>query len=73
GTDDMGYLIETSDRPGTVRVETRGRKFYLPVTRFDNRNDLTTFIRDDPSAWPKAKDAAIRAEMKRALDAIAPG
>ncbi|MDZ4806353.1 MAG: hypothetical protein SGI90_15960 [Candidatus Eisenbacteria bacterium] len=73
GTDDMAHLIETSGEPGTVRVDTRGKSYHLPVTRFDNRNDLTTFIRDDPSAWPAGADAAIRAEMKRALDAIAPG
>ena len=72
GTDDMAHLIETSDKPGTVMIETRGKTFHLPVTRFDNRADLTTFIRDDPSAWPKEKDAAIRAEMKRALDEIRP-
>lgn len=73
GTDDMAHLIETSDQPGTVHITTRGKSFYLPVTRFDNRNDLTTFIRDDESEWPEEKDAAIRAEMRRALNAIAPG
>jgi hypothetical protein len=72
GTDDMAWLIETSDKPGTVTVQTRGKSFHLPVTRFDNRNDLTTFIRDDPSKWPAEQDAAIRAEMKRALGEIAP-
>ncbi|HEX7880821.1 MAG TPA: hypothetical protein VF720_15520 [Candidatus Eisenbacteria bacterium] len=72
GTDDMAHLIETSDKPGTVTVRTRGKSFHLPVTRFDNRNDLTTFIRDDPSKWPAAQDNAIRAEMKRALGVIAP-
>jgi len=72
GTDDMAHLIETSDKPGTVKVETRGKSFHLPVTRFDNRNDLTTFIRDDPSKWPAEQDAAIREEMKRALGVIAP-
>lgn len=71
GTDDMGYLIDSSDKPGTVRVETRGQAFHLPVSRFDNRTDLTTFIRDDASSWPPAKVAAIDAEMKRALQALA--
>jgi hypothetical protein len=72
GTDDMAHLIETSDKPGTVTVKTRGKAFHLPVTRFDNRKDLTTFIRDDPSKWPADQDNAIRAEMKRALGVIAP-
>lgn len=71
GLDDMGYLLETSDRQGTVRIETRGRAFHLPVARFDNRKDLTTFVREDRAEWPKASVDAIHAEMKRALDALA--
>jgi hypothetical protein len=71
GTDDMGHLIEASDRPGTVRVETRGKTFHLPVARFDNRRDLTTFIREDPSEWPKESTEAIRDELKRALGELA--
>lgn len=71
GTDDMGHLVDTSDRPGSVRVETRGRAFHLPVARFDNRNDLTTFVREDRATWPKPSVDAIHAEMKRALDTLA--
>jgi len=71
GTDDMGHLIEASDRPGTVCVETRGKTFHLPVARFDNRRDLTTFIREDPSEWPKESTEAIRDELKRALGELA--
>ncbi len=73
GTDDMGWLIEQSDRPGTVRVETRGQDFYLPVARFDNRTDLTTFIREDRESWPEEKVAAIHEELKRALTELAEG
>lgn len=71
GTDDMGYLVETSDRPGTIRVETRGRTFHLPATRFDNRPDLTTFVREDRAGWPPAAVDAIHREMKRALSELA--
>ena len=71
GTDDMGWLIETSDRPGTVRVSAHGGHFHLPVARFDNRTDLTTFVREDPSKWPPASVAAIHAELKRGLTALA--
>lgn len=70
GTDDMGYLVETSDRPGTIRVETRGRVFHLPVGRFDNRNDLTTFVRDDPSTWSERDVEALHAELRRAFEQI---
>jgi hypothetical protein len=71
GTDDMAYLIEASDKPDCVRVETRGRHWYLPVARFDNRKDLTTFIRDEPEAWPPQNVAAIRDELQRALTVLA--
>jgi hypothetical protein len=71
GTDDMAYLIDKSDKPDCVCVETRGRVWYLPVARFDNRKDLTTFIRDDPDAWPAEKVAAIREELERALGVLA--
>jgi hypothetical protein len=71
GTDDMGWLIENSDRPGTVRIETRARGFHLPVARFDNRADLTTFIREEPEHWPVDKTKAVHAELSRALTELA--
>ena len=71
GTDDMAHLMETSGRDGTVKVETRGKTFYLPVSRFDNRKDLTTFIRGEASEWPADSVEAIRAEMSRAMEALA--
>ncbi len=67
GTDDMGWLIEQSDRPSTVRVETRGGVFHMPVARFDNRRDLTTFIREDAKTWPPAAVKAVHEELRRAL------
>ena len=51
GCDDMEWLIMNSGRPDTVKIETRGKTFYLPVARFDNRLDKTTFVRADPSSW----------------------
>jgi hypothetical protein len=71
GTDDMAWLIETSDVPGTVRVETRGRTFHLPVARFDNRVDKTTFVRSDPAAWPRERVAALHEGLSGALTALA--
>jgi hypothetical protein len=55
GCDDIEWLLQRSDRPGTVRVETRGRSFHVPAARFDNRTDLTTFLREDKSAWDSKK------------------
>ncbi len=77
GTDDMAWLLSQSDRPGTIRVERvvaegdryTTRVFHLPVGFFDNREDLTTFVRAPREAW-KAEDVArlhagLRAAFRR--------
>lgn len=59
GTDDMDYLISQSDAPGTIRVERvlekhgkyESRAYHLPVGRFDNRVDKTTFVREPQERW----------------------
>jgi len=79
GCDDMAWLLEQSDRPGTIRVERivpeggryATKVYYLPVARFDNRKDLTTFVREDQSLW-KAEDVkAIHDGLKAAFDQLA--
>lgn len=62
GNDDMMWLVSESDQPDTVRVDkvvAAGdryvqRSFHLPVAVFDNRGDLTTFVREDRRHWPAA-------------------
>jgi hypothetical protein len=57
GCDDMAHLIETSSVPNTITIRSDGKDFILPIGRFDNRVDKTTFVRDDPSSWdPKLVD-----------------
>jgi hypothetical protein len=59
GTDDMEWLESQSDKPGTIRVERlletdgkwEARVFHLPVGRLDNRDDLTTFVREPREQW----------------------
>ena len=84
GCDDMEWLIGQSGRKDHVRVEKiltrqvpKGKPYYenkvwhLPVARFDNREDLTTFVRGDVKKW-KAEDVAkIRKELARALGVLA--
>lgn len=61
---DLRYLAEGSPTPGTVRVEAlAGGVFDVPVAIFDNRKDLTTFLRKDPAEWSAAEVAAIQAEL----------
>ena len=71
GCDDLAHLMETSDRPGTVRIEKGGQVYHLPVARFDNRVDKTSFIRDDPSDWPADSVKVLHDELKRACQHLA--
>lgn len=71
GCDDMDHLEAVSAKPGTVTVTAHGRTFHLPVGRFDNRVDKTSFLRNDPAAWGADEVAAIHGGLKGALDHIA--
>jgi len=70
GVDDMSWLIEHADHPDTVKVETRGRTYHLPVARFDNRTDKTTFVRNDRAQWTPEQIAAIDAGLRGALEQL---
>lgn len=79
GTDDMAYLAGLSGKPNTIAVERlfeekghyRTRTFHLPVAMFDNRNDLTTFVREEKAKWKPADVEAIHSELKRAMSKLA--
>ncbi|BDU73301.1 hypothetical protein [Mesoterricola silvestris] len=72
GCDDMAYLLEQSDRPGTIRVDRlvaegdrySTRTWHIPASRFDNRQDLTTFVREPRENWKAADVAAIHGGLK---------
>src|SRR5207237_6215830 len=64
GCDDMDWLIAHSDRPDTVRIEARGRAYRLPVARFDNRKDKTTFVRNDRARWTSDQLAALHGGLQ---------
>lgn len=71
GTDDLLWLIEQSDRPGTIRVETATEVFHLPVAVFDNRTDKTSFLRADPETWPPGAVATLHADLQTAFGQLA--
>lgn len=73
GCDDMAWLLEHSGRPDTVRVAKGGREFPLPLGRFDNRVDKTTFVREEPATWAAADVAALQKGMREAFDQLARG
>jgi hypothetical protein len=75
GTDDMAYLMGASDRPGTLRIERivesngrfEARVFHVPVGRFDNRDDLTTFVRAPTAEWKPEDVRKLHAGLATAL------
>lgn len=71
GCDDMTWLEETSKTPGMVNIEARGRTFQLPIARFDNRVDKTSFIRNDEKSWKPEEVSAVHEGLKGALNKLA--
>lgn len=67
GCDDMEWLIQHSGRPDTVKIAARGKEYFLPVARFDNRVDKTSFVRADRAQWKPADVAALHAGLSEAL------
>ncbi|MFO7653673.1 MAG: hypothetical protein R6X25_07590, partial [Candidatus Krumholzibacteriia bacterium] len=70
GCDDFNWLLEQSDVPDTVRVEKDGRSYHLPVGRFDNRADLTTFVREDQERWSPEHVQALHGGLREAFTAL---
>jgi hypothetical protein len=70
GCDDMQWLLDNSGKADTIAIERDGRTWHLPVGRFDNRQDLTTFIRDDLGDWKPADMAKLREGMEAAFKAL---
>lgn len=70
GCDDMDWLREHSERPGTITVSAGGVTYHLPFARFDNRVDKTSFLRNDVKDWKPEEVAAVHAGLKAAFDAM---
>jgi hypothetical protein len=54
-----------------VKVETRGRTYHVPVARFDNRVDKTTFVRGDRDQWKPEQIRALHTGLAGALERLA--
>ncbi len=70
GCDDLEYLVHSSGQPNTVRVTVHGKTYHLPVARFDNRVDKTSFIRGNPKKWRKADVEALHRGLEDTLEAL---
>ena len=70
GCDDMDWLEQHSEKPGTITVEAHGKKYHLPIGRFDNRVDKTSFLRAEQKDWDAAAVKGVRDGIKGAMDKL---
>ena len=68
GVDDMGWLLEQSDRADTITVDAHGRRYHLPIGRFDNRIDRTSFVRDEQETWASQDVKRLHSGLAEAFD-----
>ncbi len=73
GVCDMAYQLEQSAKPNTVQVEKGSNTYYLPLGRFDNRVDRTSFIREDVDKWSDEDKGLLQTGMREAFDQLADG
>ncbi|MFA6028376.1 MAG: hypothetical protein WC969_00845 [Elusimicrobiota bacterium] len=71
GCDDMDWLEQNSKAKGAVTVSAGGKEYRVPIARFDNRVDKTSFLRAEQKDWAPADVQAVRDGMKAALDKLA--
>lgn len=79
GCDDMEHLAAQSDERDTVRIDKivpeRERfamhSYHLPVALFDNRSDLTTFVRGDCASWPREETRVLHEGLRAAFATLA--
>jgi len=67
GCDDIDWLLKISDKPNTICIQAHGKTYHLPLGRFDNREDKTTFLRDDIAKWKKENVVQLRSTLKVAF------
>ncbi len=70
GCDDMDYLEKNSEVPGTITVAAHGTKYHLPIGRFDNRVDKTSFLRVEKKDWDPKMVADVTNGIKAATDKL---
>ncbi len=73
GVCDMAYQLEQSSKANTVQVDKNGQSYFLPLGRFDNRVDRTSFIREDENQWSAEDVSLLQAGMREAFDQLAAG
>lgn len=70
GCDDMEYLREQSEAPGTITVKKEEGTWHIPIGVFDNRVDKTSFLREDKACWSKENIDIMTESIREATDAM---
>ena len=73
GCDDISWLIDTAPVPGTIAISARDRRFDLRIARFDNQQDRTTFLRDEPEDWKQDQVAALHNGLASCMEHLVRG
>ena len=66
GTDDIAWLESETRMPGTIPIGEHD----LPFARFDNREDLTSFLRADPADWSENDVRRVHEGLSAALGSL---
>ena len=66
GSDDMPWLIEHAEQPGTVTIRAHGSVFHVPVAVLDNQQEAPT-LRAVAAGADRAPDASVHDELRRAF------
>ena len=70
GCDDMEYLREHAEVPGTITIKKDGETWNVPIGVFDNRVDKTSFLRQDKALWSEENIADMTESIREATDAM---
>ena len=63
GIDDMDWLESRARLPGTIPIGSAD----IPMRRFDNRHDRTSFLRGKPDEWPTDAVEELHRDLSSAL------
>jgi len=70
GCDDLDFLLGQSGHDNTVKVAAHQQEYLVATARFDNRADLTTFLRAPRSDWDAGDVEALSAGLTGTMDRL---
>jgi hypothetical protein len=71
GCDDVDWLLTISETPHRIRIPSKEGTFSVPLVRFDNRADRTSFLRGDPASWDPEDVERLHAMLRASFDRLA--